>query len=256
MLTPARRSLPRAAIILSAVLALVAAVGTPAYAKHRRSRPVPGMVVCCTPPPIHLPGANHLMPLGDSITVGACSTSGDGYRDRLDAQLRAADYPPVWVGTQVSASGMRHEGHGGWTIDQLAAGVQGGWLASPPEWVLLDAGTNDGGQNRTAAQMLASMSTLLDRILAAGVGVKVIVAQITITTYNTAAQQQAEQDYDNGLPALATSKGWRVRTVDMRGVELAPASTCTPGGVYPDDAGYQQMADRWYAAVQHWRGVL
>ncbi len=256
MPTPVGRLLLRAATVLLAALAFTAIFGAPAFAGYQQGlRPAPGMVICCTPPPRPQPGIGQIMPLGDSITVGSCSTSGDGYRDRLDAKLRAAGYPLTSVGSQVSASGMRHEGHGGWTIDQVTAGVQGGWLATPPEWVLLDAGTNDDGQGRTAAQMLASMSTLLDKILAAGPTVKVIVAQLTITTYNTAAQQQAEQDYDNGLPALAAAKGWRVRTVDMRGVELAAASTCTPGGVHPDDAGYEQMANRWYAAIQAWRAV-
>jgi lysophospholipase L1-like esterase len=245
----------RVAAVLFAAAMFVAVVAAPA---HAGVRPVPGLVVCCTPPPRPQPGTGQIMPLGDSITVGACSEATSGYRGPLDTRLRAAGYPPRWVGTQLDAAGLRHEGHGGYTIAQLTAGVRGGWLASPVEWVLVDAGTNDDGQGRTSAQMLADMSTLLDEVLArTGPGGKVLVAQVTITTYNTAAQQAEEQAFDSGLPALAAAKGWRVRTVDMRGVELDPdAATCPPGGVHPDDTGYQQMADRWYTAIQHWRGVL
>jgi len=125
-----------------------------------------------------------------------------------------------------------------------------GWIAQvtpAPQVVLVDAGTNDDEQNRSGAQMLASMSRLLDNTLAVDPNVKVVVAQITITTYNTADQQVQEQIYDDGLPALAVAKGPRVRVVDMRGVELSPVPCAGgPEGVHPDDAGYSTMATRWH----------
>jgi lysophospholipase L1-like esterase len=113
----------------------------------------------------------------------------------------------------------------------------------PVSVALVDAGTNDAGQDRTASQMTTDMGALLDRILAASPTVKVLVAQITISTGFTPAQQQAESSFDDSLPALAQARGPRVAVVDMRGVPLGS------DGVHPDDVGAQDMAGRWYAAL-------
>ena len=223
-------------------LAVLLAAGGHHIPVHTKGTPPSRMTQCCTPPGVS--PQNVIMPLGDSITVGYCSTSGDGYRGPLDGLLSTH----VWAGSQQSDIG-HHEGHGGWAIDPLADNVQG-WIAQvtpAPQVVLVDAGTNDDEQNRSGAQMLASMSRLLDNTLAVDPNVKVVVAQITITTYNTADQQVQEQIYDDGLPALAVAKGPRVRVVDMRGVELSPVPCAGgPEGVHPDDAGYSTMATRWH----------
>jgi len=193
-----------------------------------------------------------VMPLGDSITYGTASTSGDGYRAPLAGLLNtAAPMGRSWLYEGSINSGdswWSNEGHGGATIDYLNSHL-GGWLpvagnaGLPVTLVLLDAGTNDAAANRTSAQMLASMSTLLNNLLATDPGVRVMVAQVTITTSDTAAQRQAEAGFDTGLPALAASKGPQVAVVDMRGVALSG------DGLHPGDAGYQDMANRWYAAL-------
>jgi len=197
-------------------------------------------------------GRTVIMPLGDSITYGTASSTGDGYRAPLATLLGgSAPMGSGWLyeGSINSGSSFwSHEGHGGYTIDQLNAGLSG-WLPAagnarlPVNLILLDAGTNDSEQNRTGAQMLTSMSTLLDSVHTADPAARVLVAQITITGLDTPAQQQAEQDFDNGLPALAAAKGTWVRTVDMRGVALSGDQ------LHPGDAGYQDMAGRWYAAL-------
>jgi lysophospholipase L1-like esterase len=194
-----------------------------------------------------------IMPLGDSITWGTNSTTGDGYRKPLADLLNpVTPMGSRWLYEGSLDSGDQwwsHEGHGGWTIDNLANSIAS-WLPLagharlPVGLVLLDAGTNDAGiSNHTSTQMLASMSTLLDHILAADPGARILVSQITITLRDTTAQQQAETDFDNGLPTLAASKGANVRVVDMRGVALSADQ------LHPGDAGYNDMAGRWYAAM-------
>jgi lysophospholipase L1-like esterase len=193
-----------------------------------------------------------IMPLGDSITGGTQSSAGNGYRAYLAGLLDSGSPMGTgWLyegGVESGSLFWSHEGHSGNTINQIASYVPAGLAKAPNggqdiNLVLLDAGTNDARQNRTATQMLTDTSALVDRILGFSPSIRVVVAQITITTSATSAQQQAERDFDSQLPALAAGKGARVAVVDMRGVHLAG------DGIHPDDTGYQDMASRWYAAL-------
>lgn len=182
----------------------------------------------------------RIMALGDSITVGVHDEQGrSGYRGRLDGMIK---WPHVWVGSQVDANGLAHEGHSGWKIPELQTQAAG-WISTyRPAWVFLDAGTNDDGAGATGAQMLDSMrqllQTIVDAAAAGGFPVTIVLAQITLTPYNTAGQQAEETAFDNGLPALAAQFP-RVIVVDMRGVEISTDD------VHPDAAGYLDMAVRW-----------
>jgi lysophospholipase L1-like esterase len=193
-----------------------------------------------------------IMPLGDSITAGTQSSAGNGYRAYLaDLLDSGAPMGAGWLyegGVESGSLFWSHEGHSGYTVNQIGSYVPAGLAKAPNggqdvNLVLLDAGTNDARQNRTAAQMLADTSALLDRILGFSPSVRVVVAQITITTSATSGQQQAERDFDTQLPALAAGKGDRVAVVDMRGVHLGG------DGIHPDDVGYQDMAGRWHAVL-------
>src|SRR5439155_7935638 len=125
-----------------------------------------------------------IMPLGDSITYGTSSTTGDGYRAPLATLLnQTSPMGAGWLyeGSQESGSLFwSHEGHGGWTIDDLTNNITG-WLAHPAntgepiDLVLLDAGTNDDGLGHTSQQMLASMPRLLDKPPATTPTIKVVV---------------------------------------------------------------------------------
>lgn len=194
-----------------------------------------------------------LWPLGDSITNGEVhTTGGDGYRAPLaDLIDQTTPMGCRWQYEGSLQSGSRwysHDGRSGETINQVATHVPASLAAMQPagqpvSTVLLDAGTNDSGQDHTVPQMTADMGALLDRILAASPTVRVLVAQITISTGLTPARQQAESGFDDSLPALAQARGPRVAVVDMRGVPLGS------DGVHPDDLGAQDMAGRWHTAL-------
>ena len=104
-------------------------------------------------------GIIELMPLGDSITRGADPTvpfgQQNGYRDNLQTLLGSTGLNFDFVGSLTNGqSGFdrNHEGHGGWTISEISAAVNG-WLDSfQPEIVLLKIGTNDIGFSPTGQQ--------------------------------------------------------------------------------------------------------
>lgn len=187
-----------------------------------------------------------ILAVGDSITAGVGSTDGAGYRSRLDAQLTDTGVVHTWIGGE-GGPPLLHEGHSGWTIDQLAAQVRTWTSTRRPAVLVVNAGTNDDGQGRSAAQMLASLTHLLDEARAGGgPRMTIVVMQITLTPYNTAAQQQAEQEYDEGIPALAAAH-LPARVVDMR--DTTGEGIIGSDGVHPSDHGYEIMAQRLYPHV-------
>ena len=99
--------------------------------------------------------AIKIMPLGDSITYGWGSASGGGYRLPLWNELRVHGAAIDFVGSQQNgpASFDRdHEGHPGWTINQIAEKVVNWLLTYQPQIVLLHIGTNDFIKNDHPAQ--------------------------------------------------------------------------------------------------------
>lgn len=172
-----------------------------------------------------------VMLLGDSITYGTGSTNGKGYRVRLNELMGGA---VEWRGSQSSAP-FRHEGHGGWTIDELGGNARSWANLYWPTFVVLHAGTNDGRRGDTAAQMLSDMNHLLDEVITGRPNVTIIVAQIPLTPSITQWQQDQEAIFNANLPALAATKS-RVSVIDLSQAHISS------DGIHPDDAGYEFMA--------------
>ena len=190
-------------------------------------------------PPRHIPPASWtVLPLGDSITLGVGSTTGDGYRGPLLQLAPGITY----VGNQ-GAAPLLHMGLSGWRIDQLLAVAPTALAMYRPAYVLLHAGTNDTVQGHTSGTMLADMTTLLDAIHAADPGGMVLLAVIPITPWATSAQQAQEGAFDDGLPALVAARARWVVLIDTRDTEIGRDR------VHLTDAGYARLAYLWAAAL-------
>jgi len=85
--------------------------------------------------------AIKIMPLGDSITEWQCnSESQGGYRNFLGQSLIAAKVSFDFVGSNYACG--NHEGHSGWTIEQLEGIAEGVLSKHQPDVILIQAGTN------------------------------------------------------------------------------------------------------------------
>lgn len=91
----------------------------------------------------------HAMPLGDSITRGVGDVSSDAYRYQFYLDVLGAGYTIQFVGSQTWGTDLpvgqqANEGHGGYTIADIAAELDG-WIAAQPSMtvVYLNAGIND-----------------------------------------------------------------------------------------------------------------
>lgn len=216
----------------------------------------------------------NIMPLGDSITAGyipgGCIPG--GYRQQLCNNLTAAGYAFQFVGSQTlysstmldEAKQNHHEGHDGYTIQQIIDGVKNSnWLSVNPNIILLHIGANDI-LKPDAATASDRFDALLDIIIAKKPNARIIVAKIiggsTITNDSRATA------YDSGIvtynAAIAEKvnararNGQHVSLVDMYSLMNINHQTDTQGRQlftdisHPSQLGYDLMGDNWAGAIK------
>ncbi|BBJ46434.1 SGNH hydrolase [Streptomyces antimycoticus] len=191
-------------------------------------------------------GGVKVMPLGDSITDGF-NVAG-GYRVGLWQKFTAGRYKVDLVGSLFNGpAGLGdhdHEGHSGWTIQQIDDNVVNWLRAQNPHTILLHIGTNDiYGSDPAGAP--ARLSTLIDHITAQAPNAELFVATITPLGF----LDSTVRAYNAAIPGIVQSKvnaGKRVHLVDMYKA-LTPADLAD--GVHPNAGGYDKMADVWWRAL-------
>ncbi|MEU8762690.1 FG-GAP-like repeat-containing protein [Streptomyces sp. NPDC048659] len=193
--------------------------------------------------PAPAPPLVRIMPLGDSITEGALSSNGGGYRAPLwELMAGQSRFTPDFVGSG-SSGGVQdgdHEGHSGWTIEGILPRVTQWQRAADPDVVLLHLGINDLKNDHTAPDKAAGrMTELIDTLFANRPGVTVIVQGLFTETTGVAAETVRfngllrDQQFDR------RARGERFTFVDAPNVDVA---TELPDGIHPNDAGYRKMA--------------
>jgi lysophospholipase L1-like esterase len=186
----------------------------------------------------------RILPLGDSITWGLFSTSGDGYRQNLQDLLAGNEVH--FSGSQLSGTmkDKHNEGHPGARISEIAEFAR--WsLPERPNVVLLMAGTNDVAASFELDMAPARLRTLIDEVLAACPDAALIVAQIlpiSVAADRVLAYNKALLD----IVAERAAGRKQILAVDMSGI--GPESMAD--GLHPNDHGYSQMADVWMGGIQ------
>ncbi|WP_394846010.1 SGNH/GDSL hydrolase family protein [Pendulispora brunnea] len=218
------------------------------------------LICCANDPPSQEPAAAEsravaagvaIMPLGDSITDGAGSSTGSSYRAELwKRMVDLAGYSIDFVGSHRSGQlpDIDNEGHSGWRIDQIAANIDG-WLGTyKPQIVLLHIGTNDMNQNYNVATAPDRLSALIDQIANDVPGVTIVVAQIVPALDATINGRIVT--FNNAIPGIVQNKvsqGKKVRLVDMY---HALGNADLADTLHPNDAGYAKMASLWYSHLE------
>ncbi len=189
-----------------------------------------------------------VMPMGDSITLGADEGGGfgDGYRLPLHDLLAARGVPARFAGGQPSVRpDLGHEGHGGWRIDQLRAVVDGALDAHRPDVVLLQIGANDIGQQHALDRAPHRLHELAGRICARRPGVALLVASIL----PIAGLEPLVAAYNAWVPGIVGGLqrgGCAARFVDLHAA--VPVSGLFDG-VHPRRESYARMAEVWAGEV-------
>jgi lysophospholipase L1-like esterase len=215
-------------------------------------------------------------PLGDSITYGAGSSDGYGYRKQLQADILARTNDAQrfsrisMVGDHADAADStyfpRHSGVSGESIAQISARLDNVltnyfYQSSVTDMrgrqiFLIHAGTNDvtavGGGSYTAT--LASYTAMLDKIYAYNPNIEIYCA-LLIPRKDSGAAETNNVTF-NGLlnTALTTYQATHpnVHIVDMHAAFVADATWATDymsDGLHPNNAGYVVMGDTWNSAI-------
>ncbi|WP_305788623.1 SGNH/GDSL hydrolase family protein [Symbioplanes lichenis] len=193
-----------------------------------------------------------VMPLGDSITRGVGSPTMSSYRPGLEQRLIRGGLEINYVGSQSDGTGgdNQHEGHGGWTIDELSARLDG-WLATyEPDVVLVHAGTNNIRLGEGPYTTARKLSGLLDQIRRARPGAQIFVAQIA--TSRVPREASDDRSYNRLIPTIVAQKQDGNMTVvdqsSVTGIDLHDLR-------HPNDFGYAKMAWNWYRAMSRVYGL-
>jgi lysophospholipase L1-like esterase len=231
----------RAAVPALALLA-AACVGaaSPAHAAGRGDAAAPAAV---------RQAALRVMPLGDSITWGVGSSTGNGYRGPLFTTVTGEGYVPDFVGSGRGGTmtDPDNEGHSGWRIDQIAGIADADLARYKPNVVTLMIGTNDLNQNYQVPTAPDRLHALVDRIVADDPGATVLLADLILST--SAPVVQAEPAYNSAVGQIVQAEqaaGRHVSFVDMGALTTADLSD----SLHPNDSGYQKMAAAWNKGIQ------
>ncbi len=206
----------------------------------------------------------RIMPLGDSITEGAGSAQGGGYRTPLYQQLTALDYNVDLVGANtanpsqilIDAGETHHQGHGGWRISHPTIGLYEhlvGWAPSieTPHVILVHVGTNDTNDG-DYEHAINRYDKMIDRLLELYPNAYVVATTLLERGDNTSLNDKIHAYFNpfvEQLVADQVAKGHtRVCFLDMNSkltLDDMPADR-----LHPDDSGYAKMASAWTAKIQ------
>jgi len=223
--------------------ALTAALGVGA------ALPAAAATGTATPSSAAAPATLRLMPLGDSITWGVGSPSGNSYRDFLGNQLAAEGHAVDFVGSgrNGTMSDPDNEGHSGWRIDQIA-GIADSVLARyRPNVVTLEIGTNDLNGNYQIPTAPDRLRALIDQITRDAPDATVLVGTVIVSTSGT--EEANRPAFNAKLPGIVQAEqaaGKHVRLVDMSALTSADLAD----SLHPNDNGFRKMADAFNAGVQ------
>ena len=189
----------------------------------------------------------RILPLGDSITHGEGHGS---YRAPLWELLTADGHVVDFVGSlsdgPADLPDPDHEGHPGWTVDQVEEHA-GAWVEEhDPDLTLVHLGTNDLLRGASAREATARMDALLDTLTSAAPTMTVIVSTL-IPLEGDTAWQETNAAFA-ALVAERAAAGDHVLLADM--ADGGPqAGEAIPDGIHPNAEGYAAMARAWYPVV-------
>ncbi len=194
----------------------------------------------------------RIMPVGDSITKGLCSTNTNGYRKPLYINLINQGYNIDFVGSQADGdfADTDHEGHSGWhaaeddTDDDILTNIYNWLMVNQPEIALLHIGTNDITWGDEDPNEVNDILNEIDRYETdSNESVTVILALIINRTPYSSKTTQFNNDL-NDIALNRIANGDDIIVVDME--TALDYSTDMYDNVHPNDNGYAKMAAVWF----------
>lgn len=199
----------------------------------------------------------RILPLGASITWGAQSSDGNGYRKDLRDQLRFEGWEVDMVGsvTHGTMADNDCEGHPGAKTYEMS-GFAKNSIPYKPNLILINAGTNDAGlpANEFSINKIdKTVNGLLDELYKALPDVTIVLSTLLTTdnkTRNDRVHNIINPKYRDIVKARRAKKQ-RIVLADMYEKDKPWISLSElKDGIHPGDAGYKKMASIWWSAIQ------
>ncbi|RKF83773.1 hypothetical protein GcM3_008015 [Golovinomyces cichoracearum] len=192
----------------------------------------------------------RILPLGDSITFGYLSTTGNGYRAHLLDLLNFKFPSTKYIGTQNSGNMINNEneGHPGYMIHDIAKKALPS-LAQQPNIILVMAGTNDIARPYMVEDAPWRLGALIDFILLNCPFSTVIVAKLAPVTEPPEAEEMVK-NFNSKIPEMVAVRqraGKKVLSVDMS--QNFVKAEYLNDGVHPTDSGYKHIAETWHEGI-------
>ncbi|MET9853863.1 SGNH/GDSL hydrolase family protein [Streptomyces sp. NPDC006450] len=209
------------------------------------------------------PRTVRVMPLGASTTAGVGSSDFGGYRLPLGRLVAGhSAYAIDFVGSRAQGpmADNEHEGHPGYTVGRLRAGVDRWVAAARPDVVLLHIGLNNLNRGGDPDQAADEAEELVDRIFT-------LRPEVTVIMQGLVPSTPGSKDQDISEPIAAYNR--RLKRIEAREQEqgrhfkfvkapwLTPADRADASmpaeladGLHPNDSGYAKVADAFYEALE------
>lgn len=190
-----------------------------------------------------------IMPLGDSITAGYLSSTGNGYRQDLLNGLPNNKITLVGSQKDGSMANPQNEGFFGYEIDQIKSSVdsEDAEKVYSPDVILMHVGTNDVNKNYDVSGAPSRLNDLIKDLFINLPDATIILAQITPIA--NAASEARRVTFNAAIPGVAETfakQGKKILTVDM-GSQVTTADL--KDGLHLTDGGYQKMANVWIGGL-------
>lgn len=223
-----------------AALALTAALllGAPA-ATHASTVPLPVLT-----------GNVAVMIAGDSTAggMGIVCPDGSSFGDRKafgDWLALNPGFQFTLVGSQSATCNQpyqRHEGHGGFTIGNLADNIGGYLVNNPAQILILRVGVNDAkasGGYRSWQQMITDYQRLINNARTVIPTIRIVASEIMGPNASVGGQEFAKasitgKEFNTALPALIGQYGDSVRIAHLGWC----TGNCLGDGLHPNGVGY------------------
>ncbi len=198
----------------------------------------------------------RIMPLGDSVTQGYTvgSSVQGGYRNGLHTLLSNAGYVVDFVGTKnddnnPSLPDTDHQGVPGYRIDDIRSQI-GVWLKEieDPDVILLEIGTNDFSAGAGVVQTGDRLKSLIASLSTSRPYAKIIVSTLPPRSDNSGFEASQVQ-FNAAIEGIVSEQVALGRQVTFVDIHSALGAGDLSDGVHPNSAGYQKMADSWFAAI-------
>jgi acyl-CoA thioesterase-1 len=188
-----------------------------------------------------------ILPLGDSITDGYNYPG--GYRIKLFELLKSAGIKVNYLGSMENGPlpEKKHEGHSGWTIEEINARIKY-WLANiNPGIILLLIGTNNIAMFDTAESAGNKLEMLLNNITRLKPESYLLTA--SIPPINDPHLNERIKSYNKRVKKLCDEHKEKNRKICFVDVFSGLNFDDLFDGAHPNKNGHDKIAYKWYEAA-------